>query len=163
MNLSRFIAFLALIGLSFISALLFEARMTKGFSVELVVIFIGVIFSIIAAVSLLEGESGGWFLATLIFGAALVNAIVLFLIVKSFALLILAIVVNITGMIFSVLSAADMDDEDYDTKDIGGLETYGDIEDEDDDIERVKPKRSYKKRKAKRKTTKKKSKRKKRR
>ncbi len=148
MNFSRFIAFLALIGLSFISALLFEGRMAKGFTVELIIIFIGVVFAIIATASLLEGESSGWFLGTLIFGAALVNGIVLFLLTKSFSLLILAVVVNITGMIFSVLSAAESDDEDdFDDEDFN-IETYN-IEDEDEEIEKVKPKkRTYKKRKA---------------
>jgi len=152
MGLSRYIALLALLALSFVSALMFESRMVRWYTVELVVIFIGIIFSIIAVASLLNDETGGWFLATLIFGAALVNGIVLFLIVKSFSLLILAIVVNITGMIFSVLSAADSDDEDLD------IETYDvdkGIEDEDDYIE-VKPKKT-KRKYTKRKTTRKKA------
>lgn len=155
MGLSRFIALLALLGLSFISALMFESIMTKSYVVELFVIILGVIFSIIALVSLLNDGAGGWFMATLIFGAALVNGIVLFLMVKSFALLMLSIIVNITGMIFSVLSAVETDEDDFD------IETYGvdndDDKDEEDYVEVAseKPKRKYAKRKtAKRKYTK---------
>ena len=155
MSLSRFIALLALFALSFVSALMFESKMTKGYTVELIVIFLGVIFAIIAAASLLNGEAGGWFLATLIFGAALVNGIILFLIVKSFALLILAVIVNITGMIFSVLSAADTDEDDF------NIETYDSDNNDNDDYIEVKPQRAKRKtakrKTAKRKTVKKKS------
>lgn len=172
MNLPRFIAFLSLIGLSFVSALLFESRMHAGFTVELIVLFIGFVFALIASASILNNESSGWFLATLIFGAALVNSIVLFLMVKSFALLVLSIVVNITGMIFSVLSAAEIDEDDDDDSDDLDLETYDLNESDDSDdsdkeedyieVQPEKPKRKYTRRstsapkKAAKKTTKRK-------
>jgi hypothetical protein len=127
MNLSRFIALLSLLGLSFVSALMFESVMPKWYVFELFVICLGIFFSIIAVFLILNKEVGGWFIATLIFGAALVNGIVLFLIVKNFSLLILSIVVNLTGMIFSVLSAVEDDEEDLD------VENYD--SDKDDDLE----------------------------
>ena len=125
MDLSKFIAFLALLGLSFVTALLFEARLSKTYIFELVIIFIGLVFAIIAISYIVENESSGWFIATLIFGAGLVNAVVLFIIVKSFSLFILAGVINITGMIFSILTGASIDDlEDADFDVETDLETY---------------------------------------
>jgi len=149
MGLSRFIAFLALIGLSFVSALLFEARLVRGYYFELFVLLIGFLFSIVAVSSLIRNEASGWFLGTLIFGAALLNGLILFLIVKSFALLMLSIIINITGMIFSVLSAVEFDEDDF------GVETYGDDAEDDEgsdeeeyiEVKPQKPKRKYTKRK----------------
>ncbi len=162
MGLSRFIAFLALIGLSFVSALLFEARLVRGYYFELFVLLIGFLFSIVAVSSLIRNEASGWFLGTLIFGAALLNGLILFLIVKSFALLMLSIIINITGMIFSVLSAVEFDEDDL------GVETYGEDDEGSDEEEYIevkpqKPKRKYTKRKTANKAApKKKTKRKKR-
>jgi len=158
MNISRFIAFLALLGLSFVTALLFEARMSKVYIFELVIIFIGLVFAIIAITSLIENESSGWFIATLIFGAGLINAVVLFMIVKSFSLFILAGVINITGMIFSVINGASIEDlEEDNTFDVEkDLETY----DAEEEIKQIKykttKKKPVKKKVVKKKTTKRK-------
>ncbi len=108
MSAGRLFTVLAVLVLSFIGTLFLESKMEQYFTLELVIIVVGILLSIIALVGVASESRWAWPFSTILFALLLANAVFLYVNVGAFVTFVLLLLVNIFGMLVSVLSIEDI-------------------------------------------------------
>ena len=109
MGLERIIAVLVFLVLNFVLAILLESKLTSSFTFELVFIVIGIILSIAMLLGMSFETNWAWPLATILFSAFLANAVFLYIGTDAFVGFTGLVLVNVLGLLMSVLSIRDHD------------------------------------------------------
>ena len=107
MGIGRLLVIMATLVLSFIGTIFLESKMEQYAVLELVIIVVGILLSIIALIGVAAESRWSWPFATILFSLLLANAVFLFVNVPAFVTFVLLIIVNIFGMLVSVLSIED--------------------------------------------------------
>jgi hypothetical protein len=107
MGIGRLLVIMATLVLSFIGTIFLESKMEQYAVLELVIIVVGILLSIIALIGIAAESRWSWPFATILFSLLLANAVFLFVNVPAFVTFVLLIIVNIFGMLVSVLSIND--------------------------------------------------------
>jgi len=102
-DMGAFIAII-LLGLSLFSALLLESRLHTHYTLELVLIVIGIILTFGILFGLWIDEPWAFPLGTILFSAAVVNIVWMFKLTNSFIPSAFALLVNIAGIVICIAS-----------------------------------------------------------
>ena len=144
-GLGRTIALIIFLVLNFILAILLESKMTANYTLELVIIVIGILLSIAVLLGMSFEARWSWPVSTILFSAFLANAIFLYIASNEFVAFTGLVLVNTLGLLTSVLSIGDYDD----FVDEDALETYH--EEHNVQVEYKAPKKKTKKKSKKKK------------
>lgn len=93
-----------LLGLSLLTALMLESRMTHYFALELVLILIGIILMTGIIFGFWIEEPWAYPLTTILFAAALVNLAWLFFLTKAFLTFAFGLIVNVAGLVLCLVN-----------------------------------------------------------
>lgn len=117
MGAIRLIIVMVLLLFSFIGALFLEARMANYFTLELVLVVLGLIIAAGMLLGLLFEARWAWPLSTIFFAASLANAVFLYFNVRSFLVFSGLLFFNLLGLVLSVISIKEDDDFSAETTD----------------------------------------------
>ena len=117
---ARFWAIFAILALNILGALFLETKMA-AFTAELVIIIIGVILSVIVLIGIGTDSKWAWPLSTVFFALSLANLIFLLVSTRAFGTFTVLLLLNVIGLLISVLSIKE--EQEFDT-DTSPLETY---------------------------------------
>ena len=104
MGLTRTIALIIFLVVNFILAILLESNLRANYTIELVIIVIGILLSIALLLGMAVDAHWSWPFATILFSALLANAIFLYITSSAFVAFTGLILVNTLGLLISVLS-----------------------------------------------------------
>lgn len=107
MGIGRLLVIIATLVMSFIGTIFLESKMGQFAALELVIIVVAILLSIIALIGIAAESRWSWPFATILFSLMLANAVFLFVNVPALITFVLLIIVNIFGMLVSVLSIDD--------------------------------------------------------
>ena len=107
MGFGRLLTIMAVLVLNFIGAIFLETKMEQYAAVELVIIVVAILLSVIALIGIAAESRWSWPFVTILFALMLANAVFLFVTVGAFVTFVLMLIVNIFGMLVSVLSIED--------------------------------------------------------
>jgi hypothetical protein len=107
MGIGRLLVIIATLVMSFIGTIFLESKMEQFAVLELVIIVVAILLSIIALIGVAAESRWSWPFATILFSLMLANAVFLFVNVPALITFVLLIIVNIFGMLVSVLSIDD--------------------------------------------------------
>lgn len=124
MGIVRILTILFALFMNFVGAIYLETRMTNNFTLELVLIVIGILVSIIMLLGLAFESKWSWPLATIIFSASLANSVFLYFSVNTFLVFGGLLFFNLLGLVISVVSIPEKDDFDSETSDSFPVDSY---------------------------------------
>jgi hypothetical protein len=107
MGIGRLLVIIATLVMSFIGTIFLESKMEQFAVLELVIIVVAILLSIIALIGIAAESRWSWAFATILFSLMLANSVFLFVNVPALITFVLLIIVNIFGMLVSVLSIED--------------------------------------------------------
>jgi hypothetical protein len=93
--------------LSFIGTIFLEGKLEQYAALELVIIVVGILLSIIALVGIAAEARWAWPFTTILFSLSLANLVFLHVNIGAFVTFVLLLLVNVFGMLVSVLSIED--------------------------------------------------------
>ncbi len=107
MGFGRLLVIMGVLVLNFIGAIFLETKMDQYAALELVIIVVSILLSVIALIGIAAESRWSWAFVTILFALMLANAVFLFVTVGAFVTFVLMLIVNIFGMLVSVLSIED--------------------------------------------------------
>lgn len=107
---TRFWAVLAILALNILGAIFLETKMTALFAAELAIILIAIILSAIVLIGIATETKWAWPVATLFFALSLANLVFLLLATRAFGTFAFLLLVNVVGLLVSVLSIKEADE-----------------------------------------------------
>ncbi len=107
MGFGRLLIIMGVLVLNFIGAIFLETKMTEYAALELVIIVVAILLSVIALIGIAAESRWSWAFVTILFALMLANSVFLFVTVGAFVTFVLMLIVNIFGMLVSVLSIED--------------------------------------------------------
>ncbi len=107
MGFGRLLLIMGVLVLNFIGAIFLETKMAEYAVLELVIIVVAILLSIIALIGIAAESRWAWPFVTILFALMLANSVFLFVTVGAFVTFVLMLIVNIFGMLVSVLSIED--------------------------------------------------------
>ena len=110
MGIARTIAILLLIFFNFLGAIFLETKLKTNFTLELVLIVIGLIIAFGVILGLGLELKWGWPLAAIMFSLYLANTVFLYCNIKAFLTFGLLLFCNTIGLLISVVSIQEEDD-----------------------------------------------------
>ncbi len=108
MGSGRLFTLLGVFVLSFIGTIFLESKMDEYFTLELVIIVVGILLAITALIGIAADARWAWPFSTILFALLLANAIFLFVNIGAFVTFVLLLIVNIFGLLVAVLSIQDI-------------------------------------------------------
>lgn len=117
MGALRLIIVMVLLLFNFLGALFLEARMASYYTLELVLVVLGLIIAAGILLGLLFEARWTWPLSTIFFAASLANAVFLYFNVRSFLVFSGLLFFNLLGLVLSVISIKEDDDFSAETTD----------------------------------------------
>ena len=117
MGAIRLIIVMVLLLFDFLGALFLEARMANYYTLELVLVVLGLIIAAGILLGLLFEARWAWPLSTIFFAASLANAVFLYFNVRSFLVFSGLLFFNLLGLVLSVISIKEDDDFSAETTD----------------------------------------------
>ncbi|MEM4246706.1 MAG: hypothetical protein QXF14_00060 [Candidatus Woesearchaeota archaeon] len=126
MGFGRLMTVLALLALNLVGMIFLEGKMSEYATLELVIIVVGILLSILALIGIAAESRWSWPFSTVLFSLFLANAVFLFVTVGAFVTFVLLLIVNIIGLLVSVLSIEDVVKEPASTHppELPQIETY---------------------------------------
>ncbi len=128
MGFGRLFTMMVVLVLNLVGMIFLETKMVDYAVLELVIIVVAVILSILALIGIAAESGWSWPFATILFSLLLANAVFLFATVGAFVTFVLLIIVNIFGLLVSVLSIGDVSSVEsaapQTQQDIPPVETY---------------------------------------
>jgi len=103
-GLTRTIALIIFLVVNFILAILLESNLRTHYTLELVIIVIGILLSIALLLGMAVDAHWSWPFATILFSALLANAVFLYITSSAFVSFTGLVLVNTLGLLISVLS-----------------------------------------------------------
>jgi len=107
MGFGRLLFVMALLALNLVGMIFLESRMERYVALELVIIVLGILLGILALMGIAAESRWSWPFATILFSLFLANAVFLYVVVGAFVTFVLMLIVNIFGLLVSVLSIED--------------------------------------------------------
>ncbi len=108
MGFGRLLVIMAVLVLNLVGMIFLETKMSEYAVLELVIIVVAILLSILALIGIAAESRWSWAFTTILFSLLLANCVFLFATVGAFVTFVLMIVVNIFGLLVSVLSIGDV-------------------------------------------------------
>jgi hypothetical protein len=108
MGFGRLLLVMALLVLNLVGMIFLEGKMEQYAALELVIIVVGILLGILALMGIASEARWSWPFTTILFSLFLANAVFLFVTVGAFVTFVLMVLVDIFGLLVSVLSISDL-------------------------------------------------------
>jgi len=116
---------LALLVVNFIGTIFIESKMPQYFTLELVIIVVGILLAVISLVGIAAEARWAWPFSTILFSLLLANSVFLYVNVPAIITFLGLLVVNIFGLLVSIISIEDVAQSlGAMNPDVSPLETY---------------------------------------
>jgi hypothetical protein len=99
---------LALFIVNFVGTIFLETKMPQYFTLELVIIIVGILLSVISLVGIAAEARWAWPFSTILFSLLLANSVFLYVNVPAIITFLGLLVVNIFGLLVAIISIEDV-------------------------------------------------------
>lgn len=120
----KLLTVLAVLILNFIGVIFLESKMQNYFTLELVIIVVGILLSILALVGIAAESRWAWPFSTILFALFLANVLFLHVNIHAFGTFGVLLFVNTIGLLMSILSIENEDASGPWDEGIPQIETY---------------------------------------